>query len=311
MSTAAAAAPPPTVSVALCVYNGAAHLAEQLDSLLAQRHAALEIIACDDGSTDGSLALLEAYAARDARIHVSRNPHNLGFSGNFAQALARCTGEYICPCDQDDVWHPDKITRLLSALGTHDLAYCDSEMTDAEGRPLGRRLSQERAMYSGHDPLVFVLSNCASGHAMLFRRTLLARALPLPVGLYHDWWLAIIAACGAGLVYCDAPLVRFRRHARTVTTLGGVRQRPGQAMRAFLEERLRLLEAMARLPSPRQADAARLAARLAHWLEAGRGLPFVWAALCLQRPLLTLLRPRLLQVARQSLKYWAALFRRP
>lgn len=301
----------PKVSIALCVYNGAAHLREQLDSLLAQQHAPLEIIASDDASSDASAAILAEYAARDTRLKVLCNSQNLGFSANFAQTLSGCTGDFICPSDQDDVWHPEKITRLLAAIGDHDLAYCDSLMVDATGRSLGRRLSQDRAMYSGRDPLVFVLTNCISGHAMLFRRSLVLRALPMPAALYYDWWLAIVAACGQGVVYVDAPLVQFRRHDRTVTTLGGVQQRAGIGMRAFLVERLHLLAAISSLPSPRQADAARLEKQLKQWLDQGSGLPFVLHALRFYRPLLHPLRPRLAKVAGQSLKYWLALFRKP
>lgn len=301
----------PKVSIALCVYNGATHLRAQLDSLLAQQHEALEIIASDDASSDASVAILAEYAARDTRLKVSRNPQNLGFSANFAQTLSRCNGDFICPSDQDDVWHPEKITRLLAAIGEHDLTYCDSTMVDAAGRSLGRRLSQDRAMYSGRDPLAFLLTNCISGHAMLFRRSLLTRALPMPPALYYDWWLAIVAACGQGVRYIDAPLVQFRRHERTVTALGGVQQQAGIGMRAFLIERLHLLAAIGSLPSPRQADAAHLEKQLQQWLDRGQGLPFLLSALRFYRPLLHPLRPRLTKVARQSFKYWLALFRRP
>lgn len=299
------------VSIALCVYNGAAYLREQLDSLLAQQHETLEIIASDDASSDASATILAEYAARDTRLKVLRNTQNLGFSANFAQTLSRCTGDFICPSDQDDIWHPEKITRLLAAIGEHDLAYCDSAMVDAKGRSLGRKLSQQLAMYSGCDPLAFAMSNCISGHAMLFRRSLLQQALPMPRVLYYDWWLAIVAACGQGVLYVDAPLVQFRRHGQTVTTLGGVQQQAGIGMHAFLMERLHLLAAISSLPSPRQADAARLERQLRQWLDKGRGLPFLLGALRFHRPLLYPLRPRLARAAGLSIKYLLALFRKP
>lgn len=299
------------VSIALCVFNGAKYLPAQLDSLLSQTHRALEIIASDDASSDDSAAILADYAARDARVVVVRNVENQGFSANFANTLSRCTGEFICPSDQDDIWHPEKIARLLAAVDDYDLAYCDSELVDSENRSVGRRLSQDRTMYSGRDPLVFTLTNCASGHAMLFRRRLLERALPMPPQLYYDWWLAIVAACGNGLVYLDEPLVRFRRHQDTVTTLGGVQQQADAGMRAFLRKRLHLLAAMRSLPSYRQAEAAQLERQLARWLDDGNGLPFVLSALRFHKPLLTPLRPKLARIARQSLGYWLALFRKP
>ncbi|MDO9451537.1 MAG: glycosyltransferase [Stagnimonas sp.] len=300
-----------TVSIALCVYNGATHLRAQIESLLAQSHTALEIIASDDASSDDSAAILAEYAASDPRLVVISNTSNQGFSANFSSTLARCTGDFICPSDQDDVWHPQKIARLLAAITDHDLAYCDSAMVDAEGHLLGRNLSQQLAMYSGRDPLVFAMSNCISGHAMLFRRGLLERALPMPNTLYYDWWLAIVAAGGRGVLYVDTPLVEFRRHEQTVTTLGGIRQQDGVSMRVFLMERLHLLAAISSFASPRQADAARLEKQLRQWLDEGRGLPFLFSAMRFHRPLLYPLRPRLTKAARLSIKYLLALFRKP
>ena len=303
--------PSAKVSIALGVYNGAAYLRPQLESLLAQSHSNLEIIASDDASSDDSVAILAEYAARDTRLVVIRNARNIGFSANFTTAFSHCTGEFICPSDQDDVWHPEKISRLLAALGEHDLAYCDSAMVDAEGRSLGRKMSEDRTMYSGSDPLFFTFSNCISGHAMLFRRRLLERALQLPKQLYYDWWLAIVATCGNGVRYVDEPLVQFRRHGSTVTTLGGIQSLPGLGMQAFLQEPLGVLAAIRSLPSYRQADAALLEKRLAHWLENGRGLPFMLNVVRLHNPLLLPLRPRMAQVVKKSIKYWLAMFRKP
>ena len=75
----------PQVSVALCVYNGERFLRDQLDSLLAQEDVELEVVIVDDCSTDGSLALLREYAARDPRIRVVANEKNLGHLNSFAK----------------------------------------------------------------------------------------------------------------------------------------------------------------------------------------------------------------------------------
>ncbi|TWI05952.1 glycosyltransferase involved in cell wall biosynthesis [Luteimonas cucumeris] len=212
--------PAPLVSVALCVYNGAGHLREQLDSVLAQQDVQLEVVAVDDASSDGSLVLLQEYAARDARVQVHSNPHNLGHLRSFERAMALCRGEFIAPCDQDDIWHPCKLARLLTAIGTADLAYCDSEYIDQHGERLGRRVSDDLIMHSGRDPLRFVFQNTVSGHALLVRRQLLPLAGPAPELLYHDWWLGMCAAAHGGVVYLDQPLVRFRRHVDATSALG-------------------------------------------------------------------------------------------
>ena len=245
------AAPPPLLSVALSVYNGERHLREQLDSVLAQEEVRLEIVAVDDGSTDGSVALLHEYAARDPRIQVHVNPRNLGHLRSFERAMSLCSGDFIAPCDQDDIWHPQKLARLLAAIGDADLAYCDSEYIDGAGVPLHRRISEDLPMHAGLDPLRYVFQNTVSGHACLVRRKLLDRAGPAPALLYHDWWLAMCAAAHAGVVYVDEPLVRFRRHDSAFSPLGKKREAtrrlgkqerrardPGSANRKWIAERL-------------------------------------------------------------------------
>jgi glycosyltransferase involved in cell wall biosynthesis len=211
----------PRVSVALCVHNGAPYLATQMESLLAQEGVDLEIVAVDDHSTDDSLLILRAYAGRDPRIRVYENATNLGHLRSFERCMALCTSELIAPCDQDDLWHPRKLVILAHAIGDADMAYCDSAYIDAEGRPLGRRISDDlKVMHAGIDPLKYVFQNTVSGHALLVRRKVFDAALPFPALLYHDWWLAIRAAAGDGVVYVDQPLVQFRRHTTAFSPLG-------------------------------------------------------------------------------------------
>lgn len=299
------------VSVPICTFNGERYLARQIDSVLSQSHSNLEIIVSDDASKDGSVDLLSSYSRRDGRLKYSVNEVNRGFSENFSRAISACSGRFICPCDQDDIWRPEKVSTLLSAIGSYDAVYCDSEMIDQDERPLGRKLSQERGMYAGSDPLAFLLTSCASGHAMMFKRDLLERARPFPAGIYYDWWLAIVAASGNGIGYVDRPCVLFRRHESTVTTFGDVKKLDGVPMREYLEERRRLLTAMERLDTPRRADIRRLRLSLDRWLDHGNGLPFLWEAWKHRKILTHILRPRLGRVAKQSVKYLLSVGRRP
>jgi glycosyltransferase involved in cell wall biosynthesis len=202
------------VSVALCVYNGERYLREQLDSLLAQRDVRFEIVAIDDGSSDGSVAILEDYARRDARLRVFADSSNRGHAARILEAFALCRAPWIAPCDQDDVWAPSKLRQLLdtAARAGTDAAYSDSMLCDATGRPTGRRLGSIMAMREGRKPLELAFQNTVSGHAMLFRESLLRVAIPVPSGVFYDHWLAICAMAGAGLTHEPAPLVQFRRH---------------------------------------------------------------------------------------------------
>jgi hypothetical protein len=209
----------PLISVALCTFNGATHLPQQLDSLLAQTYRQWEVVAVDDCSTDDTLAILQDYERRDSRIRVFANTANLGFSRNFALAITQCRGDFIAPCDQDDLWLPEKLQQQLLAIGACSMAYCDSILIDAAGKPLDKAMSDWWRMQDIDDPLYLILENCVSGHAMLFRRDLLGAALPMPAGMFHDWWLAAVAASQAGIAYLPLPLVQYRQHDRTVTNI--------------------------------------------------------------------------------------------
>ena len=131
-------------SVALATYNGARYLPAQLASLAAQTVMPGELVACDDGSTDGTVAVLERFAS-DAPfpVRLFRNPVNLGSTANFAQAVGLCTGDGIFLCDQDDLWHPHKLARFAAAFDADPavgLVASDLELIDAGGQDLGRRV---------------------------------------------------------------------------------------------------------------------------------------------------------------------------
>jgi glycosyltransferase involved in cell wall biosynthesis len=228
----------PLISVALCTYNGERYLRQQLDSLLAQTYSNMEVIAVDDGSTDRTVELLRDYESRDSRLRVFVNPRNLGFVRNFERAISLCNGKLIAPCDQDDIWLHHKLRTLANYIDRHSMAFCDSELIDAQGRALDVNMSRFWAMQDLNDPAALVLSNCVSGHAMLFRRELLDGQPPLPTDVFHDWWLAMRAAAHGGVAYCPQQLVRYRQHGENVTDILRTHRKrapriPGSRMKHF------------------------------------------------------------------------------
>jgi glycosyltransferase involved in cell wall biosynthesis len=247
----------PLVSIALCTRNGARFLPQQLDSLLAQSHRPLELVAADDASSDASYDIVQDAAHRFERSRLFRNPAPMGVQANFEQVFRACTGDWIAPCDQDDIWAPGKLARLIEAAGDAAVVYCDSALIDAQGRSMNQRMSDSLVMVSGNRPRAFSFYNCASGHAMLFRRELLAHALPIPDGVHYDWWLAFVASNHGGLRYVDEPLVQFRRHADTATPFarwGRLRRSPLERHRVHTRD----LEALADYAGPDQAFFRRL-----------------------------------------------------
>jgi glycosyltransferase involved in cell wall biosynthesis len=258
----------PSVSVALCTYNGAPYLEEQLASLRAQTWQPLEIVAIDDASTDATWDILQRAARSMPALRIHRNPCNLGFAANFERAISLCQGDLIAPCDQDDIWLPTKLETLVRAIGSHTLAYCDSTLVDRNGRSLGERVSDRIRMVQGSDPLAFTFWNCISGHAMLFRRELLAHALPIRDARFHDWWVVFVAASLGSIVYVDQPLVAYRQHERSQTDFMLLR---GQRIDRVAKWQVHVdwLRTLSGLSSPHQATFQRMhalaSARLHQW----------------------------------------------
>jgi len=260
----------PFISVALAAYNGERYLGEQLDSVLAQAGVAIEVVAVDDGSTDGTLAILHDCARRDARVKVYANPRNLGVGPTFERAMSLTRGELIAPCDQDDTWNADKLARLAGAIGECDLAYCDSLFVDAHGKSMDERISDRMPMMRGRQPMAFTLRNSVSGHASLIRRGLFEIARPFPPAMYYDWWLALCAAARNGIAYLDAPLVHFRRHAATVSPLGrGGKPRVRDRATRWLKDRHAFLTAYSLSGVGGHGDAERMLAALDAAWEGG------------------------------------------
>jgi len=132
----------PIVSVVMPVYEAAGFLAEAIESLLAQSHPDFELIAVDDGSTDGSSRILELYAKRDARLIVHRKRHEgVIRARNAGLSLARAP--FVACMDADDVSLPDRLALQVSALTARPDVLCIGggfDVIDAKNRLLNRVL---------------------------------------------------------------------------------------------------------------------------------------------------------------------------
>ena len=105
------------VSVALCTFNGALYLREQLESLLRQTSPPTELVLSDDGSSDASVSIVAEFAGTVGMKLVVAPAHaRLGVTQNFNLALSLCSGQYVALSDQDDVWRPEKLATALAAM---------------------------------------------------------------------------------------------------------------------------------------------------------------------------------------------------
>jgi glycosyltransferase involved in cell wall biosynthesis len=210
-------------SVAICMatYEPPPDLLErQLDSLLAQTHTDWVCVISDDASGPEASAELQRLVARDPRFRLDRAPQRAGAYGNFARALAMAPADaaYVAPCDQDDRWYPHKLETLIGALGDAAMSFSDMRLVGVDGTAISDTYWTARE--PNHDNFAsLLLGNSVTGAASLFRRELLDAALPLPprVGnLFHDHWLALVAAATGRIAYVDRPLYDYVQHAGAV-----------------------------------------------------------------------------------------------
>jgi len=214
----------PTVSVALCTYQGERFLPVQLETLAAQTRPPDELVVGDDGSTDATPELLERFAEQvpfPVRVHV--NGERLGSSQNFAATMGRCTGDVIFLCDQDDAWHAGKIERLLLRMAEPDhpaLVFSDADLIDEGSHSVGPGLweatgfagSLKERFAAGQVAEVLCVGNVVTGAASAFEARYRDLILPVPPGWVHDAWIALVMAGTAAVAMVPEPLLRYRIH---------------------------------------------------------------------------------------------------
>lgn len=213
------------ISVAMCTYNGERHVGEQLESIAAQSRLPDELVLHDDGSTDGTLPIVHAFAARAGfPVRIATNPTRLGSTANFGRAIAVSAGDVIALADQDDVWRPDKLARIEAAFDAAPGAGCvfsDADVVGERLEPLGYRLwdsvpldrRRQRRMRNGGALAVLLRQNYVTGATMALRSDLRDLVLPIPSAWVHDGWIAVLAAAVGGCVPVSEPLVQYRQHA--------------------------------------------------------------------------------------------------
>lgn len=214
------------ISVVLCTHNGAAFVDAQVRSILSQTLAPAEIVLGDDASTDDTVGIVERAVADlggATRLVVRRHDPALGVVGNFADGLARASGDLVALSDQDDLWHPRKLAEIAAVFERDAglrLVHTDARLVDADGAPIGITLLQaleatagERAGLERGDAFATLLRrNLVTGATVVLRRELVDAAAPFPDGWVHDEWLAAIAAATGGLRLLPDALVDYRQH---------------------------------------------------------------------------------------------------
>jgi len=204
------------VSVILGTYNGEKYIETQLESIITQSYKNIEIIIVDDSSKDNTVAIVNEFAKKHENIKIHAFKENVGYIKNFERGIAMAKGNLISLSDQDDWWEPTKTEKLVANIKQYDLIYCDSAFVDENLNSNNSSFSTIKNMVSSNNPVNFLIENCVSGHASLFKKELFNKATPFPELIPHDWWITYIAAVNNGITYLDEPLVKYRHHQNNV-----------------------------------------------------------------------------------------------
>lgn len=214
-------------SVCMATYKGAAYVAEQIESIVAQLGPDDELVIVDDCSPDDTVAVIIETVARlgESRVFLTRTDSNGGYVRAFAAAITRARGRYVFLADQDDVWTPGRHEAMIAGLARSLVVAGNHSILGRDGArlwypPLRERTSRRHllnlfAILIGYRPYF--------GCAMGFRREAIANGiLPIPEYLHesHDVWIAITGNVRRSIRHLDEVVVERRLHDSNQTPLG-------------------------------------------------------------------------------------------
>jgi glycosyltransferase involved in cell wall biosynthesis len=221
---------PGRVSVVMPAYNHAQFVADAIDSVLSQDYPDLELVVADDGSTDGTAAIIKRMAAADGRVVPVLSDTNLGISANHNRALDRCSGEFIALLASDDVMLPGKVAAQVAFLNDRpECGVCSHDMEifeSASGRTLYRLFDRFLPKVGG-DEVMFTtnwlfgrsIKSIPSSH--MFRASAVGRfRYPEHLRIMNEWMFEIDCLVSSGLRWDVVPQVlgRYRVHPHQTST---------------------------------------------------------------------------------------------
>lgn len=208
------------IQILLATYQGARFLQAQLDSIAAQSHTNWRLVVSDDGSRDATRDLVREFARQQGqeRVELIEGPRK-GATQNFLNLIHCASSDRMLAfCDQDDVWHPEKLARAavsLSRISGPAHYAARTTITDQDLRPVAesRRFSRPLALRNA------LVQACMAGNTSVFNRSAAAllkagvRAAQFANVESHDWWAyQLTSGAGATLIHDPAPALLYRQH---------------------------------------------------------------------------------------------------
>ena len=215
------------IEVLMAVYNGSAYIREQIDSILNQTYENWHLTISDDGSTDGTDLIADEYAAKYPE-QITRVYSGVRFGNardHFMWLSENCTSRYMLYSDQDDVFNPEKMSRLMDAMQNAErqwgrdlpiLVFSDQTVVEEKLNVIEPSLMRgQKQAFDSFDYHALLIQNVVTGGAMMVNRPLCSLAVQCRSReriIMHDWWMAATAARFGKIIYLDEPLSLYRQH---------------------------------------------------------------------------------------------------
>jgi len=216
-----------SIDILMATYNGAAFVAQQIDSILAQDYPHIRLIIRDDGSTDTTRSILEVYAHNYPSQIVllpSIEKSEKGVGKNFSVLMSHATANYVMLADQDDVWMKDKVRKTLEKMKESEvqfsadkplLVHTDLTVVDKNLKMMAPSFWR----YSKISPMKtktlnrLLVQPVVTGCTVMMNRELLKLALPIPQDcVMHDSWLALVSAALGQVIPMPDSFILYRQH---------------------------------------------------------------------------------------------------
>ncbi|ABX43458.1 glycosyl transferase family 2 [Lachnoclostridium phytofermentans ISDg] len=221
------------VDIIMSTYNGEKYLREQIDSILTCNHQNIVLHVFDDGSSDETIQILKEYKHRyENNLHFYKNHRNLGVTKNFLNGIKTVMenfeeAKYFMCCDQDDVWHADKVSKTLKRMEQMEkrygvdqplLVFTDTVIVDENLNEISESFFKTQHFNLNKIDLAHLLmENKCIGCTIMINRAFEYYLSQTPnAARYHDWWMALIAAAFGHISYLPKATLDYRQHSANV-----------------------------------------------------------------------------------------------
>lgn len=213
----------PKVSIIMLSYNYGRYLANAIESILNQSYPDYELIIIDDGSTDGSDAIIRDYASKDGRIKFLINPKNMGIASSFNSGLDKCTGEYIGYISSDDIWETNRLEAGVSVLDSSpDVHYVYSNLSiiDENGMFTGETVHEiyhsPTGKYSGNLFDALIKGNFICFSSLLLRsKAITGISINPDLKYLNDWQFLLEISERGDFHHINDASARYRVHSHS------------------------------------------------------------------------------------------------